>query len=169
MDYISEKLINSGFKNDEIKNARDKAMLLNRHDILDPSKKKKVKPADADKKLTFLIYRNDYMVKNIKRVVKECQPDIDRLIGKTRIVVAERRNGNIGSGVFAKSSFSRDNIELKENQKCKGRGCKTCDIMNLNKLITVWKNNDLYRKNVKLDYRCDCSTNCVIYIYMCNI
>ena len=41
--------------------------------------------------------------------------------------------------------------------------------MNLNKLITVWKNNDLYRKNVKLDYRCDCSTNCVIYIYMCNI
>ena len=110
MDYISEKLINSGFKNDEIKNARDKAMLLNRHDILDPSKKKKVKPADADKKLTFLIYRNDYMVKNIKRVVKECQPDIDRLIGKTRIVVAERRNGNIGSGVFAKSSFSRDNI-----------------------------------------------------------
>ena len=169
MDYISEKLINSGFKNDEIKNARDKAMLLNRHDILDPSKKKKVKPADADKKLTFLIYRNDFMVKNIKRVVKECQPDIDRLIGKTRIVVAERRNGNIGSGVFAKSSFSRDNIELKENQKCKGRGCKTCDIMNLNKLITVWKNNDLYRKNVKLDYRCDCSTNCVIYIYMCNI
>ena len=52
------------------------------------------------------------MVKNIKRVVKECQSDIDRLIGKTRIVVAERRNGNIGSCVFAKSSFSTQEITL---------------------------------------------------------
>ena len=98
-------------KNDEIKNARDKAMLLNTHDILVPSKKK-VKPADTDKKLTFLIYHNEIMVKNTKRVVKECQSDIDRLIGKTRIVVAERRNGNIGSCVFAKSSFSTQETTL---------------------------------------------------------
>ena len=52
------------------------------------------------------------MVKNIKRVVKECQSDIDRLIGKTRIVVAERRNGDIGSCVFAKSSFSTQETTL---------------------------------------------------------
>ena len=52
-------------KNDEIKNARDKAMLLNTHDILHPSKKK-VKPADTDKKLTFLIYHNDYNGKEYK-------------------------------------------------------------------------------------------------------
>ena len=52
-------------KNDEIKNARDKAMLLNTHDILVPSKKK-VKPADTDKKLTFLIYHNDYNGKEYK-------------------------------------------------------------------------------------------------------
>ena len=116
MDYISEKLVNSGFKMEEIQNARDKAMKLDRNEILDP-KRNNVKTADADKKLTFLIYRNDFMVKNIKRVVKECQPDIDRLLGKTKIVVAERRNGNIGSHVFAKSSFSRNNVEMKENQK----------------------------------------------------
>ena len=41
--------------------------------------------------------------------------------------------------------------------------------MNLSRTLTVWKQNDLYRKNLKLDYRCDCSTTCVIYIYMCNL
>ena len=61
----SEKQINSELKNDEIKNARDKAMLLNTHDILDPSKKK-VKPADTDKKLTFLLSHNDYNGKEYK-------------------------------------------------------------------------------------------------------
>ena len=40
-------------------------MLLNTHDILDPSKKK-VKPADTDKKLTFLISHNDYNGKEYK-------------------------------------------------------------------------------------------------------
>ena len=43
-----------------------------------------------------LVHRNDFMLKNIKQVVKECQPDINRLLGKTKIVIAERRNGNIG-------------------------------------------------------------------------
>ena len=78
MDYISAKLVNSGFKTEEIQNARDKAMRLDRYEILDPERTN-VKPADADKKLTFLIYRNDFMLKNIKRVVKDCQPDIDIL------------------------------------------------------------------------------------------
>ena len=99
-------------KNDEIKNARDKAMLLNTHDILDPSKKK-VKPADTDKKLTFLISHNDYNGKEYKESGERMSiRDIDRLIGKTRIVVAERRNGNIGSCVFAKSSFSTQETTL---------------------------------------------------------
>ena len=58
---------------------------------------------------------------------------------------------------------------MKENQKCNGRGCKTCDVMNLNQTLTVWNKNDMYRKNLRLDYRLDCSTSCVIYIYMCNL
>lgn len=40
--------------------------------------------------------------------------------------------------------------------------------MNLKKIFTVWKNSE-YENDVKLDFRCDCSTECVIYIYVCNI
>ena len=90
-------------------------MLLNTHDILDPSKKK-VKPADTDKKLTFLISHNDYNGKEYKESGERMSIRyIDRLIGKTRIVVAERRNGNIGSCVFAKSSFSTQETTLNLN------------------------------------------------------
>ena len=41
--------------------------------------------------------------------------------------------------------------------------------MNLSKRVTVWKNNQNYKKEIKLDHTCDCSTECVIYIYVCNL
>ena len=108
------------------------------------------------------------MSTEIKRIVKDCEPDIQKLIGKdTRIIVAERKNNSIGSNVFAKSSFSRVVAEIKESQKCnKGNGCKSCEIMNLKKNVILWKNNETLRKTVKLDFRRDCLTECAIYTYM---
>ena len=40
--------------------------------------------------------------------------------------------------------------------------------MTLERNITVWK-GDTKEKNVKLDFRCDCMTECIIYIYVCNL
>ena len=124
---------------------------------------------DDTKTLTFVINRNDYMMNEIKKILRECQPDIDRLLGKNKIIVAERRNGNIASNVFAKARFSREDGNVKKNQKCNRNGCKTCEIMKLDNEITVWKNNENYKMDVKLDFRCDCSTDCIIYIYVCNL
>ena len=170
MDYIAEKLVNSGFKDEEINMSRLKAMKIDRDKLLSKSRNQE-KEADAGKKLMFLINRDGFMCKEIKRIVTECKADIENLLGKnTRIIIAERKNSSIGSEVFAKSSFSRSVVEMKENQRCNnGNGCKSCDIMNLKKNVIVWKNNDMYKKAVKLDFRCDCSTECVIYMYVCNI
>ena len=169
MDYIAEKLLNSGFKDEEINVGKEKALQLDRNKILstDRSKQKNNK----DKQLTFLINRDGFMCREIKKIVKESKNDIERLLGKnTRIIVAERKNSSIGSEVFAKSSFSRNTVEVKESQECKSdHGCMTCEVMNLNKNVTIWKNDDNYKRTVKLDFRCDCSTECAIYMYMCNI
>ena len=76
-------------------------------------------------------------------------------------------NCSIASAVFAK--FSKNIDVLKENQKCgKGNGCKSCEIMDLERTVTVWK-GDAKEKNVNLDFRCDCTTECGIYIYVCNL
>ena len=116
-----------------------------------------------------MINRNDFMARKIKQFIRDCQPDIDRLLGRTKVMVAERKNCNIGSAIFAKSSFSKEDSLTKTDQKCAGRACKTCQIMTLNKTFTVWKNNVNLKRDIKLDMRSDCQTECVIYIYVCNI
>ena len=41
--------------------------------------------------------------------------------------------------------------------------------MKLEENVTLWKNNDTYKRTVKLDFRCDCTTECAIYLYVCNL
>ena len=116
-----------------------------------------------------MINRNGYMSNKIKGILKSSQNEIEKLLGKVKLVVAERKNNNIASSVFAKSAFSKDNVVVKADQKCGKKNCKTCNIMNLQKRLTLWKNDENYLKEVNLDYKCDCSTENVIYIYICNI
>ena len=72
MDYIAEKLGNSGFKDEEINMSRLKAMKIDRDKLLSKSRNQE-KEADAGKKLMFLINRDGFMCKEIKRIVKEYQ------------------------------------------------------------------------------------------------
>ena len=41
--------------------------------------------------------------------------------------------------------------------------------MNLPRKVTLWDDDKNYRKDITLDYLSDCSTECVIYLYVCNI
>ena len=136
INYIAEKLKNSGFYDEEIENAKQKALALNRDEILFGEKKQT--GSATDKQLTFLMNRNGFMCKEIKKVLKQCTPDIERLLGgKTRIIIAERKNSSIASTVFGKSSFSRLDIQPKDTQECNGSGCKSCDVMDLPNSVTL--------------------------------
>ena len=58
IDYIAEKLVNSGFQNKEIEIAKEKALKLDRDVLLAKSKERKSQPIpEEDKQLTFLINR----------------------------------------------------------------------------------------------------------------
>ena len=59
---------------------------------------------------------------------------------------------------------------MKADQMCKnGNGCKSCEIMDLRDNVLLWKQHNTHAKMVKLDFRCDCLTECAIYIYVCKI
>ena len=168
IDYISEKLRNSGFHEDEIRIAREKAETLNRAEILNGDRKKK--NTEGDKQMTFLINRNGFMCTKIKEILRDSADDINELLGETQLMVAERKNCNIASTVFAKSVFSKCNsIVEKDHQRCGKKNCKLCSIMNLPRKVTLWDDDKNYRKDITLDYLSDCSTECVIYLYVCNI
>ena len=101
----------------------------------------------------------------------ENQSDIDTLLGEpTRLIVAERRSQNTASMLFAKSSFSSEYAEEKEDQRCSGTsGCLTCKLMKLNKDLVLWKGDPTREMRIKLDFRCDCTSPNVIYIFVCQL
>ena len=111
------------------------------------------------------------MNKKIKDILSDCQNEINQLLGgNVRLIVAERRNLNIASSLFAKSAFSKMEVKMKENQKCRqsGGGCKSCSLMNIEKTVTLWKDHP-NEVEVKLDFKCDCSSENVVYLYICKL
>ena len=127
MDYIAKKLENSGYKINEIEDAKKRALSLNRYDLLQPKEARLKKDAAEDQKqLTFTVNRDDMMSKQIKSILNDHQTDINKLLGgETCLIVAERKNNSTASLVFGKSSFSRCIMQESENQECGKGGCLT--------------------------------------------
>ena len=158
----------SGYKASEIENARTKALQLDRDLILSLNAPVQTKKSE-EKQMIFTINHDHYMCKKIKEVLKENQHNINEILGgETKLIVASRRNMNIASTLFAKSSFSREEVLVKKDQECKVTSCKSCKLMNIGKKITLWQDhpNEVV---VNLDYRWDCSTDHVVYLFVCKL
>ena len=152
--------MDSGYKKDEIDIAQEKALLLCRKEILGTSSRPTGPQSTDQRQLTFVMNRNSHMSKHIKKILTESKRDIETLLGgSTRIIVAERRNSNIASMLFAKSSFSKIIVPVGPDQKCRGgNGCMTCENMNLKKNVVLWKDHPEYKTSIRLDFRCNCIT-----------
>ena len=164
---MSEKLRNSGYYADEIQIAHGKAMELNREAIL--SQNASSERSDQKRSLIFPVNRNQHLATQVKNVLRNHQEDIDKLLGgQTKLIVAERRNANTASLLFAKSAFSKEITTPNASQKCNGHGnCMICDIMNLPESVTLWESHPKYEITLKLDFRCSCSSDNIMYLYVC--
>ena len=108
------------------------------------------------------------MSKHVRCILKNNQSDIDKLLGgSTRLIVAERKNNSTASLMFAKSSFSKCEVQEAESQKCGGSGCMTCKVIGIKKNVTLWKDQPERKMKVKMDFRCNCGTENCIYMYIC--
>ena len=167
LSYIHQKLQDSGYQQKEIENAKIKALQLDRHKILSTDTEKK--PEENERQLIFTINHDNYMRKKIKEVLTKNQNDINDLLGgDTRLIVAERRNQNIASALFAKSAFSREQLKKNESQKCKGSRCQSCCLMNIGQKVTLWEDHP-NKVVVNLDFKCNCSSEFVIYLFICKL
>ena len=167
IQYITKKLKDSGYKDKEIENAKEKALKLDREEILSQctSKRPDVK---EENQVIFTINHDHHIRKQIKEILKENQSGINELLGRdTRLIVAERRNTNIASALFAKSAFSSELREMNENQEC-GSNCTSCKVMNIAKTVVLWKDHP-NECVINLDYRCNCLSNNIVYIFICKL
>ena len=167
LDYITQKLQDSGYKHEEIEKARIKALGLDREKILSSSTPPKAE--EKERQMIFTINHDHHMRKKIKEVLNENKDDMNELLGSdTRLIVAERRNPNIASILFAKSAFSKEPIPLKQNQKCSSPRCQTCKLMKIPKTVTLWQDHP-NETVVNLDFRCDCLSENIVYLFICKL
>ena len=101
--------------------------------------------------------------KELHKFFDENKLELARLIGDKRIIVAERKHANAASLLFSKSGFFQTKMEVREPQKCaKSSRCKNCELMNLTWVISC---NGV---DIKVDMRCCCTTDGIIYVAICN-
>ena len=162
IDYMSEKFRRSGYSDEELTICREKALGLKRCDILQKTQDKDDETTKSEENiLTFVINHDPDMAKYLKSFFRDNSGTIKQLIGECKIIISERKNPNIASLTFAKSSFSTVESTLSTHQKCGVRRCQTCPVMNLPRKITL---NNI---PVKLDFSLDCMSENCIYVAMC--
>ena len=160
IEYMENKFLHSGYSETELQECKTRALALDRDTILAEHRNSMEQSQDSDI-LTFVINHDPHMAKLLKNFLSSKQDLLQLLIGNKRIVISERRNPNTASLLFAKSAFSAITSVLGSDQKCRARGCLTCNILTLDKCVNI---NDFI---VKLDFSLDCKTDNCIYLAIC--
>jgi hypothetical protein len=160
IDYMEKKFIRSGYSVSEVQECKSRALALNRTTIL-AEHRRITDQIEDDNILTFVINHDPHMVQILKTFLNSKKDLLQQLIGDKRIVISERRSPNTASLLFAKSGFSTVTSVIGTDQKCRARGCMTCDLMTLEECVNI--NN----VNIKLDFSLNCKTDNCIYLTVC--
>ena len=166
INHMMSKFIESGYSEKELVAAKERALLIDRAEVLRKSATDNFNALQKDNDtLTFVINHDKIGSAHIRKVMKENKEMIDYLFGKEiKVVVAERRNPNTASILFAKSAFAQKLCEDKKSQKCHStHGCLTCPVMTMPKTVCV---NGL---TVNLDFSLNCKSENVIYLFLCKL
>ena len=156
VEKMEKKFLDSGYKPEELSNAKSKALKLDRTTIFRPVNETVSTAPKEDNLMAFVINQHSGLRQDLNSFFKEHQEDLNRLLGETRFVVSEKKHQTIASLLFGKASFSRVKPTIRSSQMCRAVRCKSCETMNLPKKIML--NGFL----VKLDFSCDCSTDSAV-------
>ena len=156
------KFVDSGYDRDELCAAKEKALLINRDEVLRNANLDTLNSQIGNDALTFVINHDRVGSYQIRKLMKDNQEMINYLFGREiKVIVAERRNPNTGSLLFAKSGFAKE-IKKSDTQECgSSHGCLTCDVMGIEKTVVI--NN----VTIRLDYSLNCGSEFIIYLYLC--
>ena len=157
---MEQKFLDSGYKQEDLFVAREKALSLDRASLLNPPD---VVAVNDSKVLACVIYQDPGLRKELSSFFKAHEKELRQLLGDVKFVISERRHANIASMLFQKAAFSQNQICVRENQKCGSKRCKTEANMNLSKTVVV---NGV---RIKLDFRYTCASKSIIYLAICKL
>ena len=107
-------------------------------------------------------------IDKLKTFVRSLDEDIRTAAGNVHTVFALRKHPSIGNTVvrnrrLSEGSEGNDEGSVREDQRCGGRGCKTCDLMGASTSFTT------NQQTVKLDMSLNCKSSNIIYIAQCRV
>ena len=161
VEYMEKKFIDSGYSSTELQESKERALALDRDEILANHRSSTTDEANEEDILTFVINHDPAMASVIRRFLDSRKEILHQLIGERKIIISERRGPNTASLLFAKSGFSSQSVTPKENQRSNARGCLLCDNLMNDKFVNT---NGL---KVKLDFTLNCKSKNCIYVALC--
>jgi hypothetical protein len=159
IDRMVGKFKDSGYTAKELLVPAERARSQVRQRLLENQGDKTTQKDDI---ITMIINKDCGLKKVLNSFFESVKEEFTAIVGEKRILVAERRLANTASLLFSKAGFSQTTMEVRDSQKCmKSKRCKNCPLMNLGDEVvcdgTV----------IKLDMRCCCTTEGVIYVALC--
>ena len=161
-ERITQKLTSNGYSHTELKTARDKANLIDRSSILAGDYCNNRTNTQSNSNITILTFVTTFNahVEVFKKFFKDSYDEIKSLIGPHKIILALKKNPNIGNVLFSKKKFANTKIRSNSTNPCSAR-CKTCPLMSLPKKVTLENRTyNLYQDG-------SCKTEDIVYVYIC--
>ena len=156
MRELTRGFMEAGYKENELDTQRNKA--LNSSKTSEDPNTTNIQPDTLVFAFNFLKEHNQ-----IRKLFKEIQPDINSIIGDTRIIFALSKGPSIGNLLIHNRHVctSADEVNAPKDQRCLMARCMTCGLMNRNETATT------NCTSVKLVQNVNCKTENVIYFAQC--
>ena len=156
MRELTRGFMEAGHKENELDTQRNKA--LNSSIASEDPNTTNIQPDTLVFAFKFFKEHNQ-----IRKLFKEIQPDINSIIGDTRIIFVLRKGPSIGNLLTHNRQVctSVDKVNAPKDQRCLMARCMTCGLMNRNETAST------NGTSVKLAQNVNCKTENVIYFAQC--
>ena len=162
---ITDKLVNNGYSLDELIVSQERAKLLDRSNILqiaDPQQSIngiQNNEQNVTVSLSFVTNYN-FHAKLFRSYFNNKKVELNNLIGSHRIIMALKKNPNIGDSLFSKKKFAATRVRSNSLSPCRSN-CKTCPLLTpLNKFTLEGRIFPLFTEG-------SCKSEDVIYVCVC--
>ena len=157
---MEEKFVNSGYRREDLQDAKQKVLALDRAEVLKP---KEQKSGSKQRVLALVINQHPSLRKELAKFFDDNKSKLEEFLGDVRIVIAERKHQNLASLLFQKSGFSKIQNPIRSDQECSSSRCLTRKTMQLKKTELV------NGQTIKLDYRQTCASAEIVYLAKCKL
>ena len=162
---ITDKLVNNGYSIEELVVSQERAKSLDRCKILQITNSQQSvnviqnNEQNVTVSLSFVTKYN-FHAKLFRSFFTNKKIVIENLIGPHRIIMALKKNPNIGDSLFSKKKFAATRVRSSSLSPCRSN-CKTCPLLSLENKIT------LEGRVFSLFTEGSCKSEDVIYVCVC--